>query len=428
VVARQFGRSDGLDAFLIALLVPSICMVLATGAFSSALTPIFVETRQRRGVEAVRPLFSQMTLVSLLVLACIALGLGILAPYYLRFLASGFGAAKLQLTRNLLYCLLPCLVFGGFVGCASAMLNAGENFALPAITPVITPLATILIIVTGPRSWGSFLLAAGFAGGCLLEAVVLWWTLRIHRLQPEWRRFALNSEVQQVLRQYVPILSGMFLMGSTGIVDQSMAAMLSPGSVSALGYANKIVSVIQGIGYTSLATSSFPYISKMVAENDWAGCRRTLRWYSGLVFAVTLPIVICLIAFSKPLVRILFQRGAFSIADSELVSRVQICYSFQVPFYIGVAPFVRLLASMRRNDILMGVSALTLSLDVILNLILMRIWGVAGIALSTSAVGILAVLLCALSSFRLIHQQHLRGAEAVTSPGELAETSPGLQR
>jgi putative peptidoglycan lipid II flippase len=424
MVAGRFGRSDAVDAFLIAYLLPSFMLLLVRGACEPALIPVLVEARHKRGAQAAQALFSSMMFLSVLAAAAIAVLLGLMASGYLPYLAPGFSQAKLHLTRELLYALLPFVVFSTLAGNAAAVLNASERFTLPAIVPLMTPLATILFIAVGPRSWGPFLLVGGVVAGSLLEAALLAQALRGQgmRLKLQWNGF--SPDVRAVLKQSAPMLGGILLMSGTGVVDQSMATMLSPGSVSALSYANKIVSVVLGIGYTALSTGAFPYLAKMVAQNDWTGCRHTLKRYSTLVAAVTLPIMGCLILFSRPLVRLLYQRGAFINADTELVSWVQICYSLQIPFYIGCALFVRFLSSIRRNDILMYASGGSLILDIALNLALMKIWGVAGIALSTSLVYIFSFTVVSACAVKLLGQQPLHaGAAAAASargPGEAA--------
>jgi putative peptidoglycan lipid II flippase len=410
VVARSFGRNDALDAFLIALLPPTFVLGLVMGALESSLTPTFISTRQKQGTEAAQRLFSSVLLLSLLLLVAIALLLGLLAPYYLPWLASGFSADKLKLTRELLYVLLPFILFSGVSRCASAVLNAGERFAVPALTPLLTPLIIIGFIVVAAR-WGGFSLALGTVVGSLLEAAVLIPSLKKHGLRFSVRWNGLDASLLSVLRQYAPLLGGVFLMGGTLVADQAMAAMLPSGSVAALSYGNKVISVILAVGATGLATAALPYFSKMVAENDWNGCRHTLKRYSRLITLTTIPLTLALVAFSRPLVRLLYQRGAFTAADTQLVSWVQICYAVQIPFYIWNRLPVRLLSAMHRNDLLMYTSAISLVLDIALNFAFMKIWGVAGIALSTSFVYVIASLYVTTWSVRLLARQVSTPAE-----------------
>src|SRR5215472_741258 len=123
VVAQWFGRSDALDAFLIAFLVPWFVLNVVVGAIGSALIPTFVATRQNEGTEAAQRLFASVMLVSLAMLTAIAILLCLLAPLYLPYLGSNFSAEKLHLTRELLYVLLPFILFNGILTCAAAVLN-----------------------------------------------------------------------------------------------------------------------------------------------------------------------------------------------------------------------------------------------------------------------------------------------------------------
>src|SRR5262249_25647255 len=155
----------------------------------------------------------------------------------------------------ILYLLLPFVVFNGLSLFATAILNAEERFGLPALVPLITPVLTILSILAAPKTWGVFSLAVGLVAGSLLDALFLFWVVRARgfKLGFTWDRG--DNSVGRVLAQAMPMLATTFLMGGTTVVDQSMAAMLGSGSVAALNYANKIVTLVLVIGATGLSTA-----------------------------------------------------------------------------------------------------------------------------------------------------------------------------
>jgi len=386
VVARWFGRGDALDAFLIAFLLPSFLVNLVAGSFNSAMIPTFIQVREREGEEAAQRLFSGLMVVSLGLLVGVSVVVGILAPYFLPLLGSGFSPAKLMLTRQLLYVLLPFIASSGLAVAWTAILNAGERFGLPALSAILTPLSIIAFLLLLGRAWGIYTLAVGTVVGVALQAVLLGWMLRVRgvRLRPRW--YGWDPSLRTVTGQYAPMLAGALLMGSTELVDQSMAAMLPPGSVAALNYARKVVSLFIVAGAIPLSTAALPYFSQMVANQDWSGCRHTLKVYSRWIVLVTGPITVGLVIFSHPLIRIVFQRGAFTAADTGVVGRVQAFLSLQIPFYLLASLGVRLVSALKRNSLLMVIAGVNMVLNVIFNLILMRYLGVAGIALSTSFV------------------------------------------
>jgi len=173
-------------------------------------------------------------------------------------------------------------------------------------------------------------------------------------------------------------------MGSTSLVAQSMAAMLGPGSVSALAYGSKITMLISGVGSLAVSTAVFPHFSRMVAIGDWDNVRHTLMTYARLIMLISLPLTLGLIYFSEPLVRLLFQRGAFVEADTKLVAWIQALYLLQVPVFVLGMLSVKLISALKANQALMWGSGINLIFNIICSYLLMKWLGIAGIALSVS--------------------------------------------
>jgi putative peptidoglycan lipid II flippase len=203
-----------------------------------------------------------------------------------------------------------------------------------------------------------------------------------------------------MIGQYLPVVGGALLMSSTTLIDQSMAAMLGPGSVSTLNYGNKIVALVIGVGSISLSTAIFPHFSRMAAMKDWEGLRKTLKTHLSLVLLATLPLTAGLVYWSRPLIRVFFERGAFTSTDTYLVSQVQSFYLLQIPFYFLGILVIRLISSVRANTILMQAAILNLVAKIVFNYLLMQRFGAAGIALSTTFVYMLSLIFCTLMVYR----------------------------
>ncbi len=182
------------------------------------------------------------------------------------------------------------------------------------------------------------------------------------------------------------MVAGALMMGSTGLVDQSMAAMLGPGSVSVLNYGNKISSVVVTIGAMAVSTAVLPQFSRMVAAGLWANVRNTIKTYTRLIFFITIPLSFIMILTSQALVSLLFQKGAFTASDTLQVASVQSLYILQLPFYVCGMLFVRLISAFKANHILMWGTAISFVLNISLDYLFMKRLGVPGIALSTSVV------------------------------------------
>jgi putative peptidoglycan lipid II flippase len=189
---------------------------------------------------------------------------------------------------------------------------------------------------------------------------------------------------REVAYQYGPVLLSSVVASGGLLVDQSMAAMLPAGSVSALVYANRFVSVVLTLLAGAVSTAVVPYFSRMIAVKDWAGCRYTVRTWVRLTALVSAPIAAGLILGAHLLIRVTFQHGVFGPHDTAVVTPVLAMYALQIPFFVCSRVFYRFLVAMRRTDLIFYCGTLNLGLDIVLNLILMRWFGVAGIALATS--------------------------------------------
>jgi putative peptidoglycan lipid II flippase len=215
------------------------------------------------------------------------------------------------------------------------------------------------------------------------------------------------------------VVAGAFLMSSTMLVDQAMAAMLGPGSVAALSYGGKVVSFVTVVGATALGTTVLPHFSRMVAVSDWQGIRNTVRTYIKWILLTTVPLMVAIATFSEPLVRLIFQRGAFAAGDAEVVSRVQAFLILQLPFYVINILLVRLISSLKANSVLVWGCVINFIINVVLNYVLMQWLQIAGIALSTTVVYLVSVIYLSLMLQRVLEQCEFQ--EAVQS-AQMAST------
>jgi putative peptidoglycan lipid II flippase len=174
------------------------------------------------------------------------------------------------------------------------------------------------------------------------------------------------------------------MMGATTLVDQAVAASLGPGSVATLGYGLKFISLATSLGSFALGTAVLPFLSHMVATQNWSQLRSTVRIFSLLALVVTLPVAVIVSVSAVPLVSFLFERGAFSSADTVAVAKVLALGVWQLPFLAVGIVFARLVSSLGANQLLLIQAALVLGLDVVLDIALARYAGVAGIAFATT--------------------------------------------
>lgn len=394
VVAYRFGTSDSMDAFLTAFLLPAFAVNIIAGSFNAAVIPTFIDVREHEGREAAQRLFSNVIIWSTSLLIGVSVLLAIAAPYILPLIGSGYSSEKIALTRSAFYILLPIIVVSGLSTTWGAILNAGERFAIVAITPILTQLTIVLALMLFGEIWGIYAMAIGTLSGMGIEVLILAGALRCqgYSLFPRWH--GMNDALKQVIKQYVPMIAGAFMMSGTGIVDQAMAAALGPGNVSSLSYGNKLVSFVVGLGSIAIGTAVLPNFSRMVATGEWNGIKHTLKTYLRIISLISIPLTLLCILYSEPIVRVLFERGSFTNADTQVVGRIQAFLLIQVPFYILGTLVVRLISSLKGNILLLWGAIINFVVNISLNYVLMNWFGVAGIALSTSIVYLISFSYC----------------------------------
>jgi putative peptidoglycan lipid II flippase len=383
-VAGVFGRSDAMDAFLTAFLIPNLLINLISESMNQALVPTLVRVREQDGHNRAQELLSSSMLWISMLLGAASCVMAIFARAFFPLIASHFPAAKLDLSIHLFYALVPLVLVTGIATNCTAVLNTFDRFALPALAPVVTPATIIVGALLLGQSLGIWVMVYATLAGSLVHAALVVWMMDTHGYRFRLRWHGMTLAMREVSHQYGPVLLSGVVASAGLLVDQAVAAMLPAGSVSALAYANRFVTVALTVLAGAVSTAVVPYFSSMIAQKDWAGCRHTLVTWFKITALISTPASLALMAGSHLLVRLAFQHGAFGPEDTAAVAPVLAMYAIQIPFFVSSRVFYRFLVAMRRTDLILYCGILNLFLDIVLNLILMRWLGVAGIALATS--------------------------------------------
>jgi putative peptidoglycan lipid II flippase len=415
IIAYQFGRADALDAYVIAYALPAFLINVIASVYGSAFVPVFLRAWTQRGQAQAQQLLSGALLGNLIVLILVCVALWGLGMPLMKALGSGFTSEKLTLTHQLFTLFVPAILLGGLVATVAAVLNANEKFYAPALSPLFTSVAITVALFLFSKAWGVYALVIGTLLGLCLELIYLarkaaqlnW------RLRPGWQWN--SQDRQQLMSQFAPLAGGALLMSSLDLVDNSMASMLSPGSVSVLSYGTRISLAVIGLSSVALGTVVLPRFSRLAAAEEWQEIKKILQTYNRLIVMVSAPVVTAMVVFSDDLVAIIYQRGAFTTDDTRLVSQVQMMYVLQMPFYLMGILGGRVISAGGKNQWLMVIAAVSVVLNIVGNYALMNVFGVAGIALATTTVIFLSWLMVQLLASRMIKQNLIERRESAGS-------------
>jgi putative peptidoglycan lipid II flippase len=384
--AYMFGVGDSVDTFVVAFLIPAFAISIFANTIRTAAIPLLSRGYEQGGPDEVQSLLRELTCWTLLLLIGTCLLVATTSWWGVKLLGSGFDATKQVITFELLLILTPAVLFQGLTSLWAAVLQSEERHFASGLVPILPPLLATFTVMQWGGEWGIHTLAVGLVSGYFLQSVMLAWTLsrRGFVLSPIFR--APSQQTRQAFRQFLPLALAAGLMGSLTLVDSAMATCLGPGSVATLNYGHKLVGLAVGIPALSLSQAIFPCFARLVAAGDWQQLKHTLASYSRATLLATIPLTVFLIVLARPIVGFLLQRGAFDASCTDEVTKVHMMYALQVPFFSLGLLYVRLASSLHLNHLLTISTLISIVLNALLNLILTRYLGVAGIALSTSLV------------------------------------------
>lgn len=319
LLARAFGAGGGMDAFLVALMIPNFGRrVFAEGAFSQAFVPVFTETKERGSHEQLRQMVA-VTMGTLGgVLAVITLVGCLAAPLLVLMFASGFAgqADQAALAGTLLRWTFPYLMFISLTAMAGAVLNSHGRFAVPAATPVILNLCLIASALMDETS--VHLLAYSVFAAGILQFLFQLPSLAALNLLPAPRYAWGDPRVQRVVGLMLPVMLGSATAQLSLLINANLATHLGDGSVSWLYFADRLMEFPLGIFSIALATVILPALSAQHAQKAPQQFSATLDWGLRLLCLVGIPAALALILLAGPLVATLFGYGRFVEHDIHM--------------------------------------------------------------------------------------------------------------
>ena len=391
MIASRFGTSDANDAFIVGWILPGFLVGVTAGGFSGALIPVQIEARTKHGRARENAVINEVMLLSTGTFLLIAAFLLVCNRMIMPLLANGYSDSKFNLAAQLTMIMLPAVLAGGIAAVFSAILNASDRFGLVAVAPMAVPAVTAVILLIVPDvniEW----IAAGFVAGTGLQTAILYLGLYREGIPAGFGWHGFMPETRTLTGQFVVLTANGAVFSGLGVVDAAMAATLGSGSQSILTYASKLIVPMLGISSIALGTAVFPYFSKLVAAEDWDGLRHTIKTYTRLILAFAVPLTAGLIVFSQPLVRLLFERGEFTAADTASVAKVFSTYSLLIPIETIAVMMSRVVISLKAGRAMVVASIGIFAFNIIADYVLKGILGIQGIALASVANQALSLL------------------------------------
>jgi putative peptidoglycan lipid II flippase len=338
MIAALLGTGPVADAFLVAFqMVNVVRRLLTEGALNAALVPAWLRLRETDGAAAAAAFAGRVLATISLALLALSVLIGLLMPLVLTALAPGFaGEQTLQLAVGYARLMLPYLAFAGPSTVMLALFSAQSRFALTAFSPLLFNIALIAVMIALVPARPEAALVAralaatvGVAG--FLQLLILF--ARRNRGIASPLRVSLAAEMRGFFARAIP---GMLANAAPQllIVGGAIIASSSPSAVSWLYFANRLVELPLGIVGVAMGTVLVSELARAYRGSEVAAIARAQSHALELATALALPATLGLIVLSKPIVRLLFEHGAFSSEDSHATAQVLVWLALALPAHV----------------------------------------------------------------------------------------------
>jgi putative peptidoglycan lipid II flippase len=402
VMAFYFGASASMqmDAYNVAFRIPNLLRDLfAEGAMTAAFVPTFTRTLTGQGREAAWRLGNLVINALVLITgALVVLGMVFATDLTRLVAASEFSEVpgKLALTANLTRVMLPFLTAVAVAVAMMGMLNSLHRFFIPALSPAMFNIATIVCAVAlVPVMETRFglppimAIAIGTLLGGVGQIALQWPVLRREGFRYRPTLDFMNPELRQVLRMMVPGTLGVAAVNINVLVDTILATSQEQGAISWLGYAFRLMYLPIGLFGVSIATAALPDVSRHAAADDLGAMRRTVSSALRMMLMLNVPAMVGLIVLANPIVALIYQRGEFTVLDTRATAAALMCYAPGLLGYSAVKIASPTFYSLRDSRTPVTVSVASVAANLVLNLILLHYLGFVGLALGTAIAALL---------------------------------------
>jgi putative peptidoglycan lipid II flippase len=398
VAAYFFGAAGAINAFTIAFQIPNLVRALvADAALSSAFVPVFsdlLEQGERRRAWRVASTLFYLMLLGLTALTCIFI---LIAPWVIGLF--GAPAAEADLAVTLSRILFPIVTLLGVSGVVVGILNSYDHFTVPALSPVLWNVAIIVGLVIGVPQADStdsklYVYAISILVATVLQVLLpMPWLRTLDRGEEklrvliDWR----DPAVRQVFKLMIPVTLGLGLINVNALIDTLFASRLIDPELSptAIQKAFLVYMLPQGMFSVAVATVLFPTLSRLASRGDMRGFGATVSRGLRQIAFLLAPTAVVSAVLAEPIIRILYQRGAWSPAQTPVVAAALAAFSAGLVFNGAMLMLNRAFFSLQENWFPTAVALGNLALNALLDLAFYR-FGTWGIPLATAVSNVFA--------------------------------------
>jgi len=318
-LASRFGAGAEMDAYLAATTLPTLIISVVVAGLSVVFIPVFVEYESNQSPGQAWHVASTVLNLSLTFLFGLVVVGWLLSSELIAWSVPGLASPTRDLSVDLLRWLWPTVVLNGLCTLLIGLYQAEHRFWITAIAPIVGAGTLLGLAVLLSPQWGIRAIAIATLVGQAVQAVCLSPVL-FERGHYRWAWDVHHAAVRSMLGLLTPLVLSSLIYRATPLIDRYVASHLPAGNISHLGYANRIVLVLNTLFVSGLATTLFPSMAREAAAEDFARLRQTVVTGQRMLMAFLFPALALLWALREPFLTLLFQRGQFTAQDTQSVA------------------------------------------------------------------------------------------------------------
>jgi putative peptidoglycan lipid II flippase len=342
LMAAVLGTGPAADAFFAAFRFPNLFRRLfAEGAFNTAFVPMFSGALEREGEEGAKLLAARIMSWLVVMLLIVTVLAEIFMPQIMLAFVPGFvdDSEKFELTVLLTRIMFPYLACMSLMAAYGAILNTLGRFFAAAFAPVLLNLVNIAMLVPLATVWvqdpasATIWVAVATMGGGLAQLALVWVAIERTGFRPKFRMPGFDAEVRRFWVLAVPAI----LAGGITQINIFVGTIIASGAdnaISVLSYADRLYQLPLGIIGIAIGTVLLPELSRHLKGGRALEARQSQDQALFVAMLLTMPAAVALVALAEPIVRVLFERGAFDVLATTQTSEALIAFSLGLPAYV----------------------------------------------------------------------------------------------
>ncbi len=375
-ITLLLGTSAAADAYVLAYRIPNLFRrLVAEGSMTASFIPVFTTYMKEKSKEDVWDFANKLFWTLALVVAVITVLGMVFSPSVVHLFAGNNAAGTQAIELNRI--VFPYLFFISLAALAMGILNCFHVFGLPAATPVILNLATILFTFAVVRSHFKDAATAIVVG--ILVGGVLQFLMQVPQLVEKGMKFKFGISfshpgIKNVARLMIPRLFGIGIGQINLFVDTrfATASVMPAGSLAALYVADRVMELVLGGYAIAVATAILPMMSHQAAAKDYESLKKTLAFSVRIVAFITIPAALGLMILREPIIRVLFQHGQFAAESTRLTARALLYYAVGLPALATVKLVVPAFYSTADTKTPVIVASISLLINIVLNIVFLQ--------------------------------------------------------